>query len=94
MATLFPGNKSSHMNFEKKLGNKARNLLSTQSVVPKNRSKLKISIEGNIENKSCSNILVEPKTFFELYLNLKNSLSKPKHSKTAPKLGKIKGKGT
>ena len=40
---------------------------------PKIKSKLKVWIEGTIENKCCSTKWVDPKTVFEPYPDPKNS---------------------
>ena len=44
---------------------------------PKSKSKSKVRIKENIENKSCSTTLVDPKTVVESYPNPKNSLLGP-----------------
>ena len=49
---------------------------------PKIKSKSKVSIEENIENKSWSTTQVDPKTVFEPYPDPKNSLVGPNKSKT------------
>ena len=69
-------------------------LVTTREVIaskndPKIKSKSKVRIEENIENKSCSTICVDPKTVFEPYLDPKNSTFGPKKVK---KNSKIKSK--
>ena len=49
------------------------------------KSKSKVRIKENIENKSCSNTWVNPKTVFELYPDPKNSPFGPQKVKMTPK---------
>ena len=53
---------------------------------PKAKLKLKVKIEGTIENKSCSAIQIDPKNVFELYINPKISPWGPKMVKKDPKI--------
>ena len=52
---------------------------------PKIKLSSKFTIEENIENKSFSNTLVDPKTVFELYPNPKNTPLEPQKVKNDPK---------
>ena len=52
---------------------------------PKIKSKSKVTIEVNIENKSCSTTWVDPKTFFEPYPGPKNSPLGSQKLKNDPK---------
>ena len=56
---------------------------------PKIKSKSNVRIEGNIENKSCCTIWVDPKTISEPDRNTQNSTFGPKKAKTTLKLEKI-----
>ena len=53
---------------------------------PKIKSKSNVIIEGNKENERCSTTWEDPKTVFEPFPNLKNSLLGPQKVKNDPKI--------
>ena len=57
---------------------------------PKIKSKSKVKIEENIENKSCSTIWVDQETVFESYNDPKNSQLWPQKVKKEPKKNWVK----
>ena len=56
---------------------------------PKIKWKSKVTIEENIENKSCSTTWEDPKTVFELYPEPKNSPLRLQKFKMTPKFSQI-----
>ena len=54
---------------------------------PRTKSKSKVTIEENIENEKFFTTLVDPKTFFEPYPDLKKSSIDPKKQKKTLELG-------